>query len=142
MTKITKMLPIIIENYEYLEDDVLAASMGPFIFFRPGKISKVTRNHELIHFQQNIETLFIGMWLIYSYDYWKGIYYGKSEHDAYMGCRAEVEAYKHENNPRYLSTRKRYQWLMNTPTKIHKTKSSRLPKTPKRRSTRLLNKNI
>ena len=108
--KIDKMLPIFVENFEYLGKDVNAMTIGPFVFCKSG-IEESTRNHERIHYQQHLETLCIGLWVIYAYDYIKGIWNGKDSYDAYMSTRAEIEAYDNENNPEYLSQRKRYQWL-------------------------------
>ena len=104
------MFPIEIENCEYLGQDTNAITIGPFVFYKPN-VEEHTRNHELIHHQQNIETLYIGMLVIYAYDYIKGRLKGQDSYDAYMSTRAEIEAYKNENNPHYLSKRKRYQWL-------------------------------
>ena len=107
------MFPIFIENCEYLGKDVNAMTVGPFIFCKPG-VEQSTRNHELIHYQQHIETLCIGLWIIYAYDYIKGLINGKDSYDAYMSTRAEIEAYDNENNPLYLLQRKRYQWIFHT----------------------------
>ena len=104
------MFPIFIENCNYLGKDVNAMTVGPFVFCKPG-VEETTRNHEKIHYQQNIETIFIGMIFIYTYDYIKALISGKDSYDAYMSTRAEIEAYDNENNLEYLSQRKRYQWI-------------------------------
>jgi hypothetical protein len=104
------MFPIFIEDFEYLGEDVNAMTVGPFVFCKPG-IKETTRNHERIHYQQNIETLFVGLLVIYTYDYIKGLLCGKNSYDSYMSTRSEIEAYDNENNLKYLSQRKRYQWI-------------------------------
>jgi hypothetical protein len=126
------MFPIFIENCEYLGEDVNAITIGPFVFCKPG-VDEITRNHELIHYQQHVETLYIGLWSIYAYDYIKGLISGKDSYDAYMSTRAEIEAYDNENNPLYLSQRKRYQWIF--PKKAPEKKKK--DKTSNRRSLRL-----
>lgn len=129
------MFPIFIENCEYLGEDVNAITIGPFVFCKPG-VKESTRNHELIHHQQHIETLYIGLWVIYAYDYIKGLVNGKDSYDAYMSTRAEIEAYNNEDNPLYLSQRKRYQWIFHG--KAVKKKPEKHPTKSTRRSGRLL----
>ena len=121
------MLPIFIENCQYLDKDTNAITIGPVVFCKPN-MEEHTRNHELIHHQQNIETLYIGMLAIYAYDYIKGRFSGLDPYDAYMSTRAEIEAYDNENDFHYLSKRKRYKWLFS-----HKTSKTQ-PKKSKGRS--------
>ena len=123
------MFPIFIENFKYLDKNTNAITIGPFVFCKPN-IEEHTRNHELIHHQQNIETLYIGLLVIYAYDYIKGLLLGKDSYDVYMSTCAEIEAYNNENNPQYLSERKRYQWLFPPKKTLPK-------KTAMRRSTRI-----
>jgi hypothetical protein len=104
------MFPIFIENCKYIGKDTNAMTIGPIVLCKPG-IPDSTRNHEIIHHQQNIETLYVGMLVIYVYDYLKGLWNGKSSYDSYMETRAEIEAYEHEEDMEYLSKRKRYEWL-------------------------------
>lgn len=104
------MFPIFVPNCKYLGKDTNAITIGPFVFCKPN-IEQHTMNHELIHHQQNIETLYVGMLVIYAYDYIKGLLNGKTSYEAYMSTRAEIEAYENENNNLYLSQRKRYQWI-------------------------------
>lgn len=133
------MFPIFIENCEYLGEDVNAMTVGPFVFVKPG-VDDITRNHELIHYQQHVETLYIGLWAIYAYDYIKGLVSGKDSYDAYMSTRAEIEAYDNEDNLEYLSHRKRWQWICpkdKEPEKPAKKKKT-AKKKPTRRSIRLM----
>lgn len=118
------MFPIFIENCEYLGKDVNAMTIGPFVFCKPG-VKQSTRNHELIHYQQHIETLCIGLWIIYAYDYIIGLMSGKDPYDAYMSTRAEIEAYDNEHNPSYLSQRK-------IPVAFSHKQNSTTKKTPKK----------
>ena len=87
-----------------------AIAIFPFVFCR-GKISEVTRRHETIHFQQQLETFVIGFYLIYFYDYLKARVKGKAGREAYFVIRAEIEAYENELDVDYLQKRKRWNWL-------------------------------
>ena len=104
------MFPIIIKNCKNLGKGVNGMTVGPFIFLKKDT-DKITINHELIHYQQGLETFFIGFCIIYIYDYIKALIEGKKSYDAYMSIRAEKEAYDNENNIKYLSQRKRYKWI-------------------------------
>ena len=129
------MFPIIIKDFKNIGKDVNGMTVGPFIFLNKG-VEESTINHELIHYQQGIETLFIGLWIIYTYDYIKGIFEGKNSYDAYMSVRAEKEAYENENNLQYLSKRKRYEWIF-----ANKKVNKKVNKKQIRRSKRLECKN-
>tara|TARA_Y100001963_G_C6698606_1_gene408273 strand:+ start:431 stop:847 length:417 start_codon:yes stop_codon:yes gene_type:complete len=106
--------------------EIGAICLGPVVFAR-GTMNDVTKRHETIHFQQCLDTLFIGTVLLYAWDWLHGrIKYHKSwqgEKDtrgyeftsagnkAYHRVRAEQEAYDNEKSENYLNTRKRWQWL-------------------------------
>jgi len=88
-----------------------AITLG-FIVFGRGEIDETTRRHETIHFQQFLETLFIGFLILYFYDWIWGCITYKSTKTAYFLIRAEQEAYKNEHDSSYLATRKRWKWIM------------------------------
>jgi hypothetical protein len=48
--------------------EIGAITLG-FVVFSRGTVSDSTRRHETIHFQQYLETLFVGFLLLYFYDY-------------------------------------------------------------------------
>jgi hypothetical protein len=74
---------------------------------RPAKL-----NHENIHFQQGIELLFVGFWLLYFINYIINlIIYKFDRRKAYKNIIFEKEAYKYESNLMYLRNRKRYAWI-------------------------------
>mgnify|MGYP001160126595 CR=1 FL=1 len=75
-------------------------------------MSEITRNHETIHFQQYLETLFVGFLLLYLWDWLKGLVIHKSGQIAYYSIRAEQEAYLNDNNLNYLQERDRFKWLL------------------------------
>jgi len=86
--------------------EIEAITLGPIVISR-NQISEVTKNHEAIHFQQYLETLFLGFLLVYL---WDGLI--KDGRKAYFSIRAEQEAYRHQQNLTYLHTaRRRWAWL-------------------------------
>jgi hypothetical protein len=87
-----------------------AITLG-FIVFSRDVMSDTTKRHETIHFQQYLETFFIGFLLLYLYDFLKARASGLSGHDAYRQIRAEKEAYNNQDTISYLSTRPRYVWI-------------------------------
>ena len=90
--------------------DIGAICLGPFVISR-GAISERLRVHETIHFQQYLETGFIGFLLIYAYDYLKCMIKYRDGAIAYRHLRAEQESYENENDHLYLQRRKRWEWL-------------------------------
>jgi len=87
-----------------------AITMG-FVVFSRGEMSEQTRRHETIHFQQFVETLFIGFLLLYVWDYLFNLArYGNGK-VAYQQIRAEREAYLYDSDASYLSKRKRWGWI-------------------------------
>lgn len=109
--------PIFIENsivpkiLSYLAPIKINAITIAFLVFSRGKMSEKTRTHETIHFQQGLELGFIGLWLIYLYDYCVAKIKYKVGAFAYRRIRAEQEAYAGTKIPGYLNKRIRYRWL-------------------------------
>ena len=87
-----------------------AITLG-FIVFSRGEMDEQIRQHETIHFQQFLETLFIGFLILYFFDYIRGRFKYKNRTIAYYNIRAEQEAYENERVPNYLEYRKRWKWL-------------------------------
>ena len=91
-----KLRPIIIENScvpRLLTPlsciEIEAITLG-FIVFCRGKIGKTLKRHETIHFQQFLETLFIGFIILYIYDNIKGYFvHNRNWVEAYYSIRAE-----------------------------------------------------
>lgn len=70
---------------------------------------KVTFTHESIHTEQMKELGFVFFYLIYFFEWFVRLIINGS--DAYDNISFEKEAYAHENDPNYLTNRKRYaQW--------------------------------
>jgi thiamine transporter ThiT len=111
--------PIFIENsrvpvlLSYLAPINIGAITLFFLVFSRGEMSDTTKRHETIHFQQMLETFVIGFLILYLWDYLKGyIKYGNGK-SAYLGIRAEQEAYQEEGSKPYLNERIRWRWIFN-----------------------------
>jgi len=110
--------PIYIENsrilawLSYLAPiRIQAITLGVIVISR-NEMSEVTKNHETIHFQQYLETLFLGFLILYFWDWFIGLVKYKDGQKAYLSIRAEQEAHKNQENLEYLPTdRKRWCWL-------------------------------
>lgn len=90
--------------------DIKAIALGIIVFSKE-EMDEQTKRHETIHFQQYLETLFIGFLVLYLIDYLRGYVRYKDGSLAYLSIRAEKEAYDNHHDPSYLETRKRYAWL-------------------------------
>ncbi len=93
----------------------LAITLAPFGIYVNQKyrtlenVSAETKNHESIHWQQQLELLIIFFYILYLIEWLiKIFFYGKK---AYRNLSAEREAYKFDKDLNYLKTRKRYKWL-------------------------------
>ena len=110
--------PIYIENsrilgwLSYLAPiSIQAITLGVIVISRD-EMSEVTKNHETIHFQQYLETLFLGFLILYFWDWFIGLVKYKDGQKAYLSIRAEQDAHKNQENLEYLPTdRKRWCWL-------------------------------
>ena len=110
--------PIYIENSKILAwlsylapISIQAITLGVIVISKD-EMSEVTKNHETIHFQQYLETLFLGFLILYFWDWFIGLVKYKDGQKAYLSIRAEQEAHKNQENLEYLPTdRKRWCWL-------------------------------
>jgi|TARA_R100001460_G_C3505036_1_gene170826 hypothetical protein len=98
---ITKMLSIVISVY--------AVTLFPFIILSE-EVDEYTMNHELIHFEQQKELYLIGFYILYAYDFVKGMIKYKNKDTAYFMIRFEQEAYNHQNDLGYISDREKQAW--------------------------------
>ena len=79
---------------------------------RAGRTQVVsTRQHETIHFQQQLELLFVLQWVLYGLFYLGGLVRYRNGEQAYRENPFEREAYNHDDEQDYLKNRKRYKWL-------------------------------
>ena len=86
-----------------------AITLGPFVLSR-GTMTRTTRVHETIHWQQYIELGILGFPLLYLVYWLIGLAKYQSAEIAYYQIPFEQEAYKHETNPYYVLTRNRWCW--------------------------------
>jgi hypothetical protein len=112
-----KWKPIFIENSKipvWLSHlapiDIGAISFGFWVWSR-GEMDERLRRHETIHYQQQLELLFVGQWALYLLYYLKGLIRYKEGALAYRESPFEREAYRNEYTKNYLENRKRYSWL-------------------------------
>jgi hypothetical protein len=89
--------------------DIWAISFGPFVWCR-GTLSKTMKTHETIHYQQQLELLFVGQWLLYLLFWIIELIKFRDGAVAYMNNPFELEAYANDDNENYLAVRKRYAW--------------------------------
>ncbi|MCX6747461.1 MAG: hypothetical protein NTW98_00735 [Candidatus Nomurabacteria bacterium] len=88
--------------------EIKASTWPPFIFFKDEscEIPWIV-NHELIHFRQAYELLFVGAVLLETFDrIYARVFLKMSASEAYHYSSLEQEAYLNHNNPNYLQTRK------------------------------------
>ena len=89
--------------------DIWAISLVFWVFCR-GEVSKTTRRHETIHFQQWLELGIIGFIILYPIFYLMGLIRTFDRNLAYIENPFEREAYQNERKYTYLQKRKRYAW--------------------------------
>lgn len=111
--------PIFIENsripvlFSYISPiEINAITLGIVVLSR-STMDERTRQHETIHFQQFLETGFIGFLFLYLWDFIVAYSYFRDGEIAYTLIRAEKEAYCYDSTPNYLEERKRWDWLRN-----------------------------
>lgn len=89
-----------------------AITLFPFVLvLKDVKLSKTLVRHEKIHLAQQVELLVFPFYVIYFLEYLLKIAYYKNHYLAYKNISFEREAYCHEQDPRYLQTRKNYSWI-------------------------------
>ena len=89
--------------------NIWALSFAFWVFCR-GEMSDQTRRHETIHYQQQIELLFVGQWILYGVFGVVGLVRHRDGKKAYYDNPFEREAYDHDDEPNYLKERPWYNW--------------------------------
>jgi|TARA_R110002124_G_scaffold49599_5_gene145270 hypothetical protein len=100
--KLLKVMSIVI--------DIAAITLWPFIISREEMSEDVLR-HETIHLAQQKELLVIFFYLLYGWDYLRGLIKYKDKEQAYFRIRFEQEAYEKMFDKEYLNQRVKYNWL-------------------------------
>jgi len=90
--------------------DIWAISFGLWVWCR-GIMSDTTKRHETIHFQQQLELLFVGQWILYGVFWLVGLIRYRDAKKAYYENPFEREAYRHDSDPEYLHERSRFKWV-------------------------------
>ena len=90
--------------------EIWAISFGLWVWCR-GQLSERTRRHETIHFQQQLELLFIGQWLLYGAFWLWGLIRYRDAKKAYRESPFEREAHRNDEDEKYLGGRPRFAWL-------------------------------
>lgn len=90
-----------------------AAAFWPFLFIRkPEYATPMFINHERIHFRQQLETFFIGLWLWHiGEDFYSRVILRLKAPDYHYYRAVEQEAYQHQHDLTYLKERRPYAFL-------------------------------
>ena len=114
---IRSLKPIFIENsrvpvlLSYVSPiNINAISFGIFVWSRSTMDERV-RRHETIHFQQQIELLFVFQWLLYGSFWLINLIKYRDGALAYWESPFEREAYDNDEREGYLETRPFYNWI-------------------------------
>ncbi len=91
----------------YGAENAKASAFFPIIFVRSEEYATpLFINHERIHFRQQLETLFIGSWLLHLFeDVYSRVFLKMKSPEYYLYRAVEQEAYRNQHNLSYLQTR-------------------------------------
>lgn len=98
---LTKLFSIFVSVY--------AITLFPFIIGSE-ELDQYTMNHESIHFEQQKELYVLGFYILYAYDFVKGVVKYKNKETAYFRIRFEQEAYVYQNDLGYIANRSKHAW--------------------------------
>jgi hypothetical protein len=108
MKPITIIAPKLLRTLSVVVD-ITAITLYPFIISRE-EMSEDVLCHESIHIAQQKELLVLFFYILYGWDYLKGIIKFRDKELAYYKIRFEQEAYAQMLNKNYLDNRKPYSW--------------------------------
>lgn len=86
-------------------------ALFPFILVKRAKAGKVLLHHEQIHLRQQLELGLIPFYLFYLLEYLVRLVIYQNHHKAYYNISFEREAFRNQDNPDYLRTRKWYAFV-------------------------------
>ena len=89
--------------------DITAITLFPFIVSRD-EMSDDVLQHETIHLLQQKELFVVFFYMLYVWDYLKGMVKYKNKEKAYFQIRFEQEAYAFMYEKDYLKNRPKYNW--------------------------------
>jgi len=100
-------VPSIVSKFSPIE----AYAVAFFIFiWCKGEISGSLRRHELIHWKQQLELLFVFQWILYI-SFWLVLWvYHKDRVKAYRLNPFELESYENQSDKLYLKMRRTFAW--------------------------------
>ena len=88
-----------------------AVNLFGFIFVRRGnKFTTDDLRHELIHTRQMRELLYVPFYIVYGIEWVVRLIQFRSPLRAYLNISFEREAYAHQADAKYLTTRHHYAW--------------------------------
>ncbi len=88
-----------------------AVNLFGFIFVRRGnKFTTDDLRHELIHTRQMRELLYVPFYIVYGIEWLVRLIQFRSPLRAYLNISFEREAYAHQADVKYLTTRRHYAW--------------------------------
>ena len=90
--------------------DVAAITLFPFIISRD-EMSPDVLQHETIHILQQKELFVVFFYILYVWDWLKGLIKYRDRQKAYFQIRFEQEAYDQMYKKDYLTQRKKFSWL-------------------------------
>tara|TARA_R110000824_G_scaffold20784_4_gene77874 strand:- start:2854 stop:3195 length:342 start_codon:yes stop_codon:yes gene_type:complete len=99
--RLTKLLSLVV--------NIRAITLYPFILARE-EMSADTLRHETIHILQQKELFVLLFYILYGWDYLKGLVKYKDKAKAYFQIRFEQEAYEYMSQEDYLEKRTKYEW--------------------------------
>ncbi len=89
--------------------DIAAITLYPFIISRD-KMSEDVLQHETIHILQQKELFVLFFYILYGWDYLRGMLKYKNKEKAYFKIRFEQEAYEYMYQKNYIDSRPKYNW--------------------------------
>jgi len=104
----TSFVPKLISKFAPI--DIWAISLCGLVFCR-GNLSPRVRRHETIHFQQQLEMLFVTQLILYVAFWLFGLIKYRNGSIAYYENPFEREAYQNDADEEYLENRPRYAWI-------------------------------
>ena len=90
--------------------NVYAITIFPFVISKE-KLSEDDRNHEKIHFRQQLELLVIPFYALYALFFFVGCLKYKDNTKAYLSIPFEIECYTNEEDLEYLKKRPIFGWI-------------------------------
>ena len=95
-------LPIYYENCEWMNRVsfiptwTYAVSFGLWVFCK-GQMSNLTKNHEFVHYRQQVELLFVFQWILYGLFYTFNLIKYRNKFKAYWNVPFERSARRYAN---------------------------------------------